>query len=286
MPTNNATNTSNPVSETQGGTNQSSYSTGDILYASAANTLSKLPISTLPGARLQYNGTNASWFDPSNETYLFDDFIGTITSQVMPNMCFTNVQSGTGSATTASITNSNKNPGTLDLITGTTSTGYSLIRLGSNNNTNWPIIVGGGAITAIWLCKLSALSNGTDTYAARLGLMNANVAQAVNNGIYFDYNDTGALPNWNRATAASNSRTVTDSTVAASTNYVKLQMNINAAGSSIEYFINGVSVGSNVATIPSGAIGPCAFILKSAGSTSVTLTVDYFYMYQKLTSAR
>lgn len=32
------------INETHGGTNQTSYTTGDILYASAANTLSKLPI--------------------------------------------------------------------------------------------------------------------------------------------------------------------------------------------------------------------------------------------------
>ena len=32
------------VSEVYGGTNQSSYTTGDVLYASASNTLSKLPV--------------------------------------------------------------------------------------------------------------------------------------------------------------------------------------------------------------------------------------------------
>ena len=35
-----------PLSATNGGTGQSTYATGDILYASASNTLSKLPAST------------------------------------------------------------------------------------------------------------------------------------------------------------------------------------------------------------------------------------------------
>ena len=35
-----------PLSATNGGTGQSTYATGDILYASATNTLSKLPAST------------------------------------------------------------------------------------------------------------------------------------------------------------------------------------------------------------------------------------------------
>lgn len=40
----NAANVTGTVAETHGGTNQTSYTTGDILYASASNTLSKLPI--------------------------------------------------------------------------------------------------------------------------------------------------------------------------------------------------------------------------------------------------
>lgn len=46
MATNNATNTSNPVAATQGGTGTATYATGDILYASATNVLSKLAAGT------------------------------------------------------------------------------------------------------------------------------------------------------------------------------------------------------------------------------------------------
>jgi len=44
--TNNSWNSTIPVEETKGGTNQSTYTTGDILYASASNTLSKLAVGT------------------------------------------------------------------------------------------------------------------------------------------------------------------------------------------------------------------------------------------------
>jgi hypothetical protein len=40
------TGTTGVLPETKGGTNQSTYTTGDIIYASASNTLSKLPIGT------------------------------------------------------------------------------------------------------------------------------------------------------------------------------------------------------------------------------------------------
>ena len=45
----------NPLQEAYGGTNQTTYATGDMLYASAANTLSKLsPVTTTPGLPLLF----------------------------------------------------------------------------------------------------------------------------------------------------------------------------------------------------------------------------------------
>ncbi len=55
------------VSEAYGGTNQSTYTTGDILYASASNTLSKLPIST-DGKVLTLLAGAPSWQTPSAGT--------------------------------------------------------------------------------------------------------------------------------------------------------------------------------------------------------------------------
>lgn len=52
------------INETHGGTNQTSYATGDILYASAANTLAKLPASTDGFVLTQASGI-PSWAAPS-----------------------------------------------------------------------------------------------------------------------------------------------------------------------------------------------------------------------------
>lgn len=49
-----------PVDETLGGTGQTTFATGDILYASAANTLSKLAIGS-PGQVLTVSGGIPSW---------------------------------------------------------------------------------------------------------------------------------------------------------------------------------------------------------------------------------
>jgi len=58
------------INETYGGTNQTSYATGDILYASAANTLSKLPIGINANVLTVVSGIPA-WVTPP-PSYLND----------------------------------------------------------------------------------------------------------------------------------------------------------------------------------------------------------------------
>ena len=55
--------TTGTLTETRGGTNQTSYTTGDTLYASASNTLSKLPIGT-SGQVLTVAAGVPSWATP------------------------------------------------------------------------------------------------------------------------------------------------------------------------------------------------------------------------------
>jgi hypothetical protein len=52
--------TSGTLTETRGGTNQTSYATGDLLYASGANTLTKLPVGA-PGTVLKVAGGVPVW---------------------------------------------------------------------------------------------------------------------------------------------------------------------------------------------------------------------------------
>lgn len=55
----------NTIAESKGGTNQTTYSTGDILYASASNTLSKLPIGS-SGDVLKVAAGIPSWAAPTS----------------------------------------------------------------------------------------------------------------------------------------------------------------------------------------------------------------------------
>ena len=56
------------IDEVYGGTGQSSYTTGDILYASGVNTLAKLALGN-NGKILQSNGSNVLYGDVDGGTY-------------------------------------------------------------------------------------------------------------------------------------------------------------------------------------------------------------------------
>jgi hypothetical protein len=56
------------ITETRGGTNQTSYTTGDTLYASASNTLAKLPIGTVNQVLSVSAGGVPTWTTPSSYT--------------------------------------------------------------------------------------------------------------------------------------------------------------------------------------------------------------------------
>lgn len=271
-----------PIPTTEGGTGLNSYTTGDILYASASNDLSKLSLATIPGQFLNYNGTNVNWFNPRNQTMLFDDFIN---GNNASSLNWRNGTSGTGAAITQVATD-NAHPGVNSLATGTTATGVAWYDLGPNS-ANGPIKVGGGALTILYVFQVPVLSNGTDTFAVRLGLSGTQSGGTYDNGIYFEYNDGGSQPNIQLFTSSATTKTQIDSGVALSAaTWATVRFVVNAAGTSVAYFINEVAVGTITTNIPSTNIAPQFEIIKSNGTTSRLMYIDLFYMYQNLTSLR
>ncbi len=268
--------------------------TGVVTFTGTAFSAVANP--TLPGVPLHYDGTSASYFNPLQETYLFDDFISGSNNPI-GNTLWTAAPAGTAAVITNGIvgTVAGNHPGVVQFNTGSTSTGSCFMRMGTNNNTQWPILLGGGIISFVWVVMIPALSTAVDIFIVRCGLMDTNSAQAVPDGVYFEYTDPGGgspTPFWSIATAAATVRTVTQTnvTVVAGTWYT-LRADINAAASSIAYSINGVTANVSPITtnIPTLAIGPCSFILKNGGSTGTNASLtnfDMFYLYSKFTSTR
>jgi hypothetical protein len=107
------------------------------------------------------------------------------------------------------------------------------------------------------------------------------------NGCYFAYDRTIGT-NWQCKTAAAGVRTTTDSGVAVTTGYVRLTVVVNAAGTSVLYYINGSLVATIGTNIPSlaAAFNISVGIFKSAALNSRTILCDRMSYRKIFTSAR
>jgi len=116
----------------------------------------------------------------------------------------------------------------------------------------------------------------------------------IQNGAAFLYDEGGVAPgsaasaNWQVLTASGGSRTYTTITGVSVTagQWYKLQVVVNAAGTSVDFKIDGNTVHTETSTIPTTAIGFANQIIKSNGTTARSVLVDYVYLKQKYTTAK
>lgn len=219
---------------------------------------------------------------------LFDDFIS---AQTNGNGGIGNLNiwkpntSGSGSNYNVGFAPDDGHPGTIQFVTGTSTSGLAGIITLNNSNQNL-VQLGGGAITVIFVVKLEQLSNVTDTFFVMAGMANGNSTSSPANGVYFSYSNAGSTPNWFINTSFGASATSVSSGVAATTAWTTLRFDINAAGTSVTFSINGTAVGTITTNIPTDPTGFQSYILKTAGTTSCNFDIDMFYFFQSLTSAR
>jgi len=154
--------------------------------------------------------------------------------------------------------------------TGTTATGAAALL--TANSSVW---FGGGTWVFHELVYIPTLSDGTQTFAARWGFLDVGNAAPVD-GVYFQHDSTTG--NW-RICASDNSvrtETTSSSAISAGTWY-RLTIVVNAAASSAEFFVDGVSIGTVTTNIPaaSGRVtGVGMSLIKSAGTTARTFAVS------------
>lgn len=149
------------------------------------------------------------------------------------------------------------------------------------------LILGGGAITLNWVVNIVTLSAASPRYTFRLGFGDTENADEAN-GVYFEYSDNINSGNWVYKTAAASSRTTSNSAIAVTTGYHNLQININAAASSITFSVDGVSLGAAITTnIPTLAITPFVDLVEAVGIVAASsIKIDLMYMTQILTTVR
>lgn len=165
--------------------------------------------------------------------------------------------------------------------TGTSTTGRS--GLGSVADV---VILTGGKLRFLSLVRLTTLSDGTNRYSFNAGIGNAMGSTSQTDGVTFKYSDNLNSGKWQCTTDAASAESTLDSGVAvAAATWYLLEFEVNAAGTSVEFFINGTSVGTLSTNIPTATMRMIAGnIVKSLGSTARTFDIDaYRFIFEYAT---
>jgi hypothetical protein len=252
---------------------------------------------------LAYNSTTQLWQNTSFYDYsirgvqYFTDFQtnGNSTPYLQP------LTSGAGASTariSTAIPNATINQiGFANYQTGTTATGYA--NHISDTQVGGQFIIGGGNWLFESYIEVETLSNTTDRFRFISGFGNATTNANDTNGVFFTYdeggtaNGTSASANWQCITSTNSVRTLTTTSVAVTTNFVKLRIVINAAGTSASFYINGTLVAFHTTNIPiwisfSNPRPLCIkqSIVKTIGTTSRNVWCDYLFYENQLTTLR
>lgn len=217
--------------------------------------------------------------DPSTTVTQFDDFIG-------KEQAFWQRGEGGGGSFTNNAVVTAAHPGTIDLTLA--ATGSAATWIATKGGGNNPVILGGGEIQIFWCVQIPTLSDGTNNrFNVYSGLIN-NEGSESDDGVYFSYIDNVNSGRWECVTASGGVRTRTNSGVTVTTSYFGLKAIINAAATSVDFYINGTLVATNTTNIPTvNACGPGSSIINNGVAvTSPIYRLDCMYYSQTLTVAR
>jgi len=161
--------------------------------------------------------------------------------------------------------------------------------------TNWANHVSSGVASmylgnGAWVYETSInssnLSDVTNRFRIVSGFGSASGASAETDGVFFTYdeggtlNGTAASANWQCVTVANSVRTLTTTTTAVTNAaWHKLRIEINAAGTSAAFYVDGVLLATHTTNIPLGSSSRFVVvkqgIFKTIGTTNRVMWVDY-----------
>lgn len=175
-------------------------------------------------------------------------------------------------------------PGTITCTSGgSTSGSFAFTRSAATATASPQIVLGGGELTFEALFEVPALIAGVNTGQLRLGFLDE-LSGAPENGVHLQYEN--GVANWKLYTrAAGVANSITGGT-AVTTGWHYAKIVINAAGTSAELFIDGVSQGTIATGFPTVGMTFGGGIQKSAGTTPFILVTDLIRVRQTFTSPR
>lgn len=135
--------------------------------------------------------------------------------------------------------------------------------------------------------RILTLSDATNTWTFRAGFSDNLLGEATD-GAFFRYTDSVNGGRFQAVTRNNNVETAADTgvAVAANTTY-RLLVDVNAAGTSVDFYIDGVLVATITTNIPTASGRETGFViqcLRSAGTTGISAAAfDYVMAEQRFT---
>lgn len=168
-------------------------------------------------------------------------------------------------------------PGVVTSSTGTTTSGYAQIFGNDAADPNKVMTVTKGYTEFNANVYFDNLSDGTDTYTYKMGLVNSySSSTGASAEVIIGYSSGINSGKWFLRTQSASTTTDVDSgvTVAADTWYhIKW---VCYDGDRVDFWINGTYGGSSSTNIPTATLGPIMSIWKTAGTTARTVDTDYW----------
>ena len=178
--------------------------------------------------------------------------------------------------------------GILSVDTGASSTTARGVNRGGES-----MLFGNGRIVLEWRVRINTLSTSGEKFVVRVGIHDGTSSTVPRDGAWFECDESVNSGQWQIKTANNQTAPPTNCTTAntavapVAATWQKLRIEINAGGTSIEFFINGTTAGTITTDIPTGTgrgTAAAILIVKSVGTTGRSVDADYALIYQKLTT--
>ncbi len=138
-----------------------------------------------------------------------------------------------------------------------------------------------------WVNSGLLLSTAVQRYVSRAGAGSITLPNTINFGVFFEYQDDENGGRWQAVTQDGIGQTTVDTGVTVGVfTWYKLEYEVNAAGTSVEFFIDGVSVATITTNIPAGITYDLFLsnhLMKLVGLGNRSWFVDAVYLRQGLT---
>lgn len=218
------------------------------------------------------NASPAALSDPANVFEEVHDLMG-----------FTGAEWTVTAGVTFVSTTAGKPGGVTIDTTSNAAVSYGLLRSQTVTTVSQQMVVGGGELVFEALVDIGQLWTGANTGQMRLGFMDE-ISGAPTNAIHAQYDNLSANWQFYFRNAGTNTSLTGGTAVTVGVHLVRIV--INAAGTSAEMFVDGVSQGSANTNIPTAGFTYGAEVQKTAGTNSASMKVDMMRVRQAFTTPR